>query len=104
VQSAWIGLVEVRPRPGVDRLEGAVGAFVNVLVWTADFKQYRELALRELADSGFDVVKIEDAEPLADRLERGAVVRPELLLKAALLNKGNRVEWDSFYSYPSSGD
>ena len=28
---SWIGLCEVRPQPGNDVLEGAIGAFVNVV-------------------------------------------------------------------------
>lgn len=72
MRSAWIGLIEVRAYPGVDLLAGAAGALVNVIVWAADGEQYRELAVRELADSGFAVVEIQDAEPLADRIKRGA--------------------------------
>jgi hypothetical protein len=97
-------LIEVRPRAGVDHLDGALGAFVNVLVWTADREEYRQLAFRELYDSGFDVIKIEDAEPLALRLGQGMDVAPDLLSKATLLNASNRVEWGSFFTYPADGD
>src|SRR5690349_17867949 len=38
----WIALVEVRPHPGNDELEGAVGAFTNVVTHARDAASYAD--------------------------------------------------------------
>ena len=39
-REGWIGLVEVKPRPGVTILGGCVGAIVNALAWVSSESEY----------------------------------------------------------------
>jgi hypothetical protein len=66
----WIGLAEVRPSEGCDVLEGAKGAFVNIVTWAEDadeFKRNAELVLGELR---LFVVDVERPEPVEVRRRR----------------------------------
>ena len=66
----WIGLVDVRPLEGCNILEGARGAFVNIVTWAsnaAEFKQKASLVFREL---DLCVAGIENSEPVEVRRGR----------------------------------
>jgi hypothetical protein len=66
----WIGLVEVRPLPKCDILEGAKGAFVNIVTWSADVAEYRRNAELVLSQLFLFVVDIVNAEPVEIRRNR----------------------------------
>jgi hypothetical protein len=69
----WIGLVEVRPMNGKsETLDGAKGAFVNIVTWATDAEQFKrnaELVIREL-DGALCVCEVVNPEPVETRRAR----------------------------------
>ncbi len=72
----WIGTIEVRPQSETSEpelLEGAKGAFVEVVTWAADAEQYKqktELLVESLG--ALVVTDVLNAEPVDDRRARTA--------------------------------
>lgn len=66
-QQLWIAKVEVRPSNNSTILEGAKGAFVNLVTWASDIKEYRRRAGIVLGELELSIVDIEDAEPVSVR-------------------------------------
>src|SRR5438270_9478518 len=68
----WIGMVEVRPTNGKSEILGDMkGAFVNIVTWASDAKQYRrnaELIVGKLG--GLYVSEVVNAEPVEVRRAR----------------------------------
>lgn len=73
----WIGLVEVRPENS-DILGDAKGAFVDVVTWASDRDEYRRNADLVLGKLGLFVVEVENPEPVAERLRKGATFEEEV--------------------------
>lgn len=72
-KTTWIGLIEVVPREGSDFLGSAEGAFVNVVALASNASDYRESVERAVNELGLDLVDVEDAEPLSNRLKKWTV-------------------------------
>lgn len=67
-EELWIGLVEVKPVPNRrDALDGAAGAFVNIVTWASDSKSFRAKAEKVAATYDLYVVEVENAEPVSAR-------------------------------------
>ena len=66
----WIGLVEVRPLEGCEILEGAKGAFINVVMSAASSEDYRSKSESTAAEMKLFVVDIERLEPVMARRNR----------------------------------
>ena len=65
----WIGLAHVRPDPGNDSLEGAIGAFVPVLALAEDERDYVNKVTATLQRYEFSVIEIDDIELFEKRKE-----------------------------------
>lgn len=98
----WIGLVEVRPRPGNVVLGQALGAFTNVLAWASDASDYEARVRGALAANDFDVLAVSEAEPLRERDRRTGVVQA-LVDLARQVTEDDAVQFDTFQSYRSTG-
>lgn len=66
----WIGLVEVRPRKNSGILGNVEGAIVNVITWALDAKEFQKKATELMNNLDFDLINVEDAEPVKDRLQK----------------------------------
>lgn len=69
-RQVWIGMVQVEPHEGNNVLEGAVGAFVNVLAIAEDETEWRERTRGALEEIGLDLKTAEDVEPFWAREHR----------------------------------
>ena len=69
----WIGLAEVRQRPGAGVLMDRNEAFVNVLALAQDEATFHSAAAATLDTLGFDCVDLEDPEPLRLRVAQYVV-------------------------------
>lgn len=94
----WIGLANVKARVGNEALEGNSRAFVNALAVAEDPADYRKKVTGALIKMGFDVLEIDEDEPLANRL-RKYVVDPQLRELAAEAERSGEVTFGNFHSY-----
>jgi hypothetical protein len=101
----WIGLAHVKPWPGNNMLEGAIGAFVNVLALAVDTSDFISVATDRLNDYEFYVVGIEDVQVFEERLEEcekrpdGCYVDSEIVELAACLSVDEPVSLSTFDAY-----
>lgn len=65
----WIGLAEVHQRPGANVLLDRNDAFVNVLAQAYDRASFHRAIVSALHGIGFELIQLDDAEPLRVRLE-----------------------------------
>jgi hypothetical protein len=96
----WIGLAEVRQRSGAGVLMDRNEAFVNVLAFAGNESTFAENVRRALDEIGFDLVELEDPEPLQKRRESFVVSEDLLrLAKEVQLYRSPRV--GEFYTWTS---
>lgn len=84
----WIGLAEVRQRPGAQVLMDRNHAVVNVLALSRDEREFRATVASALSAAGFDLVDLEDPESLQVRRSRYMVDDGLLLLADRVLSTG----------------
>src|SRR5437016_14209220 len=96
----WIGLAEVRHRPGSGMLLDSNAAFANALAYASSEAEYREAIAESLAAVGFDLVSVEDAEPLSTRKTEHAV-DAELLEDAAEVEKTGKPRLGTCHTWHS---
>lgn len=94
----WIGLVEVNQRPGAGVLMDRNGAITNALAFAESEGQFREAIETALLKLGFDLIAVEDAEPLRVRQE-GFEVSSELLELAAELASDRSPRFGAFHTW-----
>jgi hypothetical protein len=93
-----VGLVELRPRPGNDELDGAPGAYTNAVTRAADELEFRAKVAEVFGDLAYDVVHVSEIEPAAHRAARDAL--SETLLEAARrAPHADGVFWDTYYVF-----
>src|SRR5579884_4534998 len=92
----WKGLVEVTPLPGSTILEGAPGAYSNVLALAENEVEYKEKVVGALRVLGLKVERFEDVEPLR---RDGVSVSEDLLELSYELSKDRTVVYDTFYIF-----
>jgi hypothetical protein len=78
----WIGLANVHQRPGAGVLMDENDAYVQTLALASGRDAFYATVRSAVNDLGFDLVELEDFEPLVDRLRR-TTVDESLLTKAA---------------------
>src|SRR4051794_36837233 len=66
----WIGLAHVTPRPKNDMLGDTLGGYVHVVALATDVAEFSEKLSGMLDTCDFDVVEIEDIEPLSRRVQK----------------------------------
>jgi hypothetical protein len=94
----WIGLAHVRPLPGNDLLEGAIGAFVTVVALARSEDDFVSQASYKLQSYEFEIVEIEDIEPWKVRIEHFPVDEHIQGLVRSL-GSDNRVLLGTFHEY-----
>lgn len=85
----WIGLAEVRQRPGAGVLLDRNAAAVNVLALAQEAQGFTAAATSALDKLGFDLVAMEDAEPLRVRLQTHSVDEALLALAEEVETTGD---------------
>lgn len=96
----WIGLAEVIQRPGAGALMDRNGAYVNVLGLATTAVEFRQVAAAALGELGFELVGLEEAEPLAMRLEVGEV-DANLLILAREVETSDKPRFGPFHTWTS---
>ena len=79
-------------------LNGAVGAFVNVIGLAESCTSFVSLAKHKLSDMEFEVINVNDVELVSDRLQRNDLV-DELLDLVNNLCDENPILFDEFHAY-----
>ncbi len=100
-QQVWIGLVEVRQRPGAGVLMDRNGAHVNVLAMAASSSGYHRAVAEALDNMGFDLVEIEDPEPLCQR-RQAFEVSDDLLALANEVAQDGVTRMGTFFTWMSN--
>lgn len=99
----WIGLVSVVPTKDCDVLEGAVGAYVNVLALASDASEYADLVEKALAKLHIIVDEIEVVEPFAERRSCGNP-DPAVVDMAMSISGSEPVQFGTFHSFDTLGE
>jgi hypothetical protein len=99
----WIGLVEVRQRPGAGVMLDRNEAFTNALARANDQTSYRQAVEHALDELGFDLVSIEDAEPLRERVANFEVAG-DLLELAGMVEIGGAPRFGEFHTWRSDDE
>jgi predicted GTPase len=100
----WIGVVEVRPKPGVEVFESAfdptnVGAFATALVMALDETDSKTKLQNKLDLLGLDLIDFTEIDLLSERTKQYSVDR-EVLALADQLDEANPVGLDEFAVFP----
>jgi hypothetical protein len=103
IRETWIGLAEVRQRAGASVLLDRNQAFVNVLAPAGDFDSFRLAVERALAEMGFDLIALEDAESLRAR-QVSFEVAEDLLQLAVEVEVTGATRFGTFHTWRSEGD
>ena len=102
-QEVWIGVAEVRQRAGAGVLMDRNEAFVNVLANASGEPSFRAAVSVALHGLGFDLVSVEDPEPLSRRREHYLVTADVLELAEEVKRRGLPRLGD-FYTWRSKGE
>lgn len=94
----WIGLVGVASPPESDFLEGAKGAYVNVVTLASDVTDYANRVKEALGELGLDLIEIEDSESLSRRMSKWTVDE-EIMMMAKTARRTGSVTFGTFYAY-----
>lgn len=96
-REVWIGLVEVVPDEASDALEGALGAFANVLALANSVDDYMAATAPALLSRGLIAVGVDDPEPLRERQLR--VQLSDEIVSLGDQARSGAVVWDTFHSF-----
>jgi hypothetical protein len=96
----WIGLVEVRPLPGNETLEGDPGAFANALTIAGDAEDFCTRVAGFFGGEGFEVVSFESVERLQDRA-RDVALPAEMAELGTAARDTAEVQYDTYFTYRS---
>ena len=97
-KQVWIGLVGADQREGVSFLGDAKGGYVNVVASAANAGEFERKVKRALDELGLELIDIDDAEPLAQRLSRETATE-EVSNMAKTVRKLDSVAFGTFYRY-----
>lgn len=99
----WIGLVEIRQCPGAGVLLDRNEAVTNVLALANNEACFRQAVTEAFSRLGFDVVDLEDPEPLAQRLE-AFTVSDDLLRLAQEVRLTSMPRFGTFNTWRAAED
>lgn len=94
----WIGLAHVRPHEGNVSLQGGKGAFVPIVGLASSADDLASLAATLLHYHQFEVIEVNDIEPLSERLANHSV-EDEMLEIAGKLSHHDRIGIGRFQVY-----
>jgi hypothetical protein len=100
-RQVWIGLAEVTQYPGSGVLLDRNDAYVNVLALAASASEFHQTAEAALTKLGFQMVELEDSEPLDRRLE-GTEGGAELLALAREVEASGEPRFGPFHTWTSN--
>ena len=92
----WIGLVGVKPVADCDLLDGAAGAYVNMLAWANCATELRAKATDACGDYKLEVTEFDDVEPFSLRVRQHEVAK-ELLDLAKEVEATRNVRFGTFH-------
>jgi len=96
--SIWIGLAQVSSRPGNGLLEGAKGAYVNVLAIANNASDFTDKVKKAVTDLGLDFVLVEDVEPFSERSENYEI-NESIINLAIEVNETKELRFGSFHTF-----
>lgn len=96
----WIGLADVRQRPGASMLMDRNEAVVNVVAMANTVLAFKQAIETALTDIGFDLIDLEDPEPLRVRQEQFEVSE-ELLRLAGDTRRDGIARFGDFHTWVS---
>jgi hypothetical protein len=99
-KEVWIALLLVHQRPGARVLMDENDAYVQTLALASSTREYEKIVRDTLGERGFDVVEIEDPEPLSERM-KSWTVDPSLLSIASQVEKSGEVGVGPFVVWSS---
>lgn len=99
----WIGLIEARAVHGKNRILGDTkGAFVNIVTWASNVREYEQNVRLLIGDlGGMYVFQITDAEPVEDKRQKkkdGFEEEIEDMISRAKGNP-NAIIYGTFHTY-----
>jgi hypothetical protein len=93
----WIGLALVKAKDS--KILGSVNAYVNVMTTATNKKEFIQKVRNALKGMNLQLKEIEDAEPLAMRVENYKIDKKILMLANNLFANEEKVEFSTFHSY-----
>jgi hypothetical protein len=95
----WIGLVKVAALKEDIFLRGHKSAYTNAVGLAKSKAEFRREAKRKLQSIQLELVRLEGAEPLKDRLDKFSVSKDILQIAKTLQHKINTVAFSTFHTY-----
>lgn len=96
----WIGLLDLRPRPGNDLLGDSGGAYVQALAPASSREEFVAVWTSLMEDADYDVLSIENVEPFDDRRRRESP-DPRIVEIAEQVSQTQQpAHDDEWFSYP----
>jgi hypothetical protein len=93
----WVGLLDVRPLPGNDSLDGQFGAYVHVLAPADSWEEFAESARQLLETEGWEAIEADEIRPAReDDLSENFWALAQIVSKTQLPALD-----DTFHSYPA---
>ena len=102
-RNLWVALVLVRRMPGTNALMDRNEAYVNVAAYEASLEAFKQAVASAAKDFGFEVLEMEDAEPLAQRRE-AFQIPPEMEAIAEKAERTKEVVFGTFFTWVSESD
>jgi hypothetical protein len=102
-RQAWVGLATVHQHPGAGVLLDRNDAFVNAVALAHTAEEFTELVRGALSRLGFDLVDLEEIEPLAHRRLSYAI--PEEMERLAEMTQiSATIQFGAFHTWVSDDD
>jgi hypothetical protein len=99
----WIGMVEVKCPPQNDILDGAKGAYVNIVAPAASEKDFYHQVEKAVKSLDLNLVNIDDAEPLSQRMT-DYQVDEEIEKIAQEATEQNSLRFGTFHTFVDDKD
>ena len=102
-RQVWAGLATVHQHPGAGALLDRNDAFVNAVALAQTAEEFAQLVRGALSQLGFELVELEEIEPLA--LRRLSFAIPEEMERLAEIAQNSvTVEFGAFHTWVSDDD
>lgn len=95
----WVGLMDVRPLPGNESLDGQFGAYVHVLAPADSWEEFAELARVLLEEEGWEAIEADIKPALEDDLSEKLWALAQVVARTQLPALD-----DTFHSYPEEDE
>jgi len=94
----WIGLAKVSSIPGANLLDGAKGAYVNILAIASTSSEFKAKAKKAVEDLGLNFNQIEDIEIFSERIKNYELTG---IIKnlAKEVNKTKELRFGNFHTF-----